>query len=240
MILPVLLRVAVSFTVLLILTRLTGKKQLSQSTFFDFITAIAIGDIAGEKLSDPEHPLIPWLLGTILWFALAVVLDLIVLKNRQIGKLVEGQPTVLIENGRILEKNLFKNFLRVDDLMARLRKKGHFNPADVEFAIFETDGSVSVLPKSQSRPIQPRDLQIATSYEGMPREVVVDRQVIRANLAEMGLSEAWLLAQLARQGYTHPGEVFFASLDTHGKLFIDGFDDPVAGSRVRVSDPGPH
>lgn len=240
MILKVVLRVALAFTVLLVLTRLSGKKQLRQATFFDFITAIAVGDIAAEKVSDPEQPLVPWLLGTVLWFAMAIALDLIVMKNRQIGKIVEGEPAVLIENGRILEKNLFKNFLRVDDLMARLRGKGFFNPADVEFAIFETDGTVSVLPRSQLRPVQPRDLNLATAYEGIAREVVVDRQVIRANLQQIGLSEGWLLHELARQGYAGPEEVFYAAIDTGGNLYVDGFQDPISGIRVKVPDHGPH
>lgn len=240
MILPVLTRVAVTFTVLLILTRLTGKKQLSQSTFFDFITAIAIGDIAGEKVADPEHPLLPWVLGTALWFGLAVVLDLIVLRSRRIGKLVEGEPTVLIENGRILEKNLYRNFLRVDDLMARLREKGHFNPADVEYAVFETDGEISVLPKSQVRPVQPRDLKVPTEYEGMPRELIVDQEIIRANLQTVGLSEGWLFGELAKQGYAGPEEVLYASIDTQGKLYVDGYQDQLPPSRIQISDHGPH
>jgi uncharacterized membrane protein YcaP (DUF421 family) len=240
MILPVMGRVAVAFSVLLVLTRIIGKKQLSQSTFFDFATAIAIGDIAGERISDPEYPLLPWVMGTVLWFGLAILIDLIVLKNREVGKLVEGNPTVLIENGRILERNLFKNFLRVDDLMARLREKGFFNPADVEFAIFETDGTISVLPKSQVRPLQPRDLGIPTQYEGLSREVVVDRQVIRSNLREMGLDESWLYGELAKNGYYAVDDIFYAAIDTEGKLFVDTLDDRVDGSRVQVDDHGPH
>lgn len=236
----ILLRVAVAFVVLLVLTRLAGKKQLRQTTFFDFITAIAVGDIAAEKIADPKEPLLPWVGAAVLWFGLAIALDLLVLKDRRLGKLVAGEPTVVIENGKILEKNLYKNFLRVDDLIARLREKGQFNLADVEFAIFETDGELSVLPKSQVRPLQPRDLKIATQYEGISRELVVDRQVNRSNLKLLNLSHGWLLQELNRQGYEGPQDVFFAAIDTQGRLYIDGFKDPVAGSRIHVNDAGPH
>lgn len=239
-ILSVLMRVTLTFSVLLVLTRLTGKKQLSQSTFFDFITAIAIGDIAAEKLSDPSHPPIPWLLGTILWFALTVAVDLLVLKNRRLAKLIEGEPTIVMENGRILEKEMFKNFLRVDGLMARLRDRGIFNPADVEYAIFETDGTITVLPKSQVRPVQPRDLKIATQYEGMSRELVVEGNITQNTLDAIGLSRSWLLGELQKAGYDDPKRVLYAAIDTQGKLFIDGYDDQVSGSRVRVEDYGAH
>lgn len=240
MIWRVLLRVTLTFFTLVVLTRFAGKKQLSQATFMDFVTAIAVGDIAGEKLSDPQHPLLPWLLGTTLWFALAFAMDVLVVKNRVLGKLIEGEPTVLIENGRILEKNLFKNFLRVDDLMALLREKGFFNPSEVEYAIFETDGTLSVLPRSQYRPVQPRDLQLSTEYEGVPREVLIEGRPVPSNLKELGLDEAWLAGELAKQGHPHLDEIFFASIDTQGKLWIDPYKDPAGGPRVVIEEKGPH
>jgi uncharacterized membrane protein YcaP (DUF421 family) len=233
-------RVILTFGVLLLLTRLSGKKQLSQVTFFDFITAIAIGDIAAEKLSDPETPLLPWLMGTLLWFGMTIALDLLVLHSRKAGKLIEGEPAVIVENGRIYEKRLKRNFLRVDDLLALLRGKGCFNLQDVEFAVFETDGTVSVLPKSQVRPVTPRDLKVATPYEGLARELVFQGRMNEINLQDLGLDEAWLRARLAEQGY-QTSQVFFAAIDTQGQIYVDGYNDPIAGSPVDVRDyGGPH
>lgn len=240
MIIEALARTVLTFLVLLVLTRLSGKKQLSRATYFDFITAIAVGDIAADHMANPEDPLLPFLAATVLWFALAIALDLLVVKSRPIAKLLEGEPSVVIENGRIREKDLFRNFLRVDDLMARLRTQGYFNPSDVEYAVFETDGTISVLPKAQARPVQPRDLGIPTQYEGISRELIVDREVVRANLKQMNLSEEWLAGELVKAGYTGTDEVFYAAIDTQGKLFIDGFKDPIGGSRVNISDTGPH
>ncbi|MFZ5815861.1 MAG: DUF421 domain-containing protein [Bacillota bacterium] len=240
MILPILARTFLTFTVLLLLTRITGKKQLSQSTFFDFVSAIAIGDLAAEHLGNPEDPLLPWVLATGLWFALIIALDVLVMRSRTMGKLVEGEPTILIENGQLLERNLRRNYLRVDDLMARLRSHGYFNPREVEYAVFETDGSISVLPRSQSRPVQPKDLGIATPYEGMTRELIVDRQVVRANLHSMNLSLEWLTGELIKQGYAGPEEIFYAALDTQGRLYVNGYNDRLADTHVRVSDQGPH
>ncbi|MFZ5824480.1 MAG: YetF domain-containing protein [Bacillota bacterium] len=240
MILEILLRTALTFGVLLVLSRVAGKKQLSQATLFDFITAVAVGDLAADHLANPDDPLVPWLLATILWFALVILLDVIVLKNRAAGKILEGEPSVIIQNGRIQEKALAANFLRVDDLLGRLRKQGYFNLADIEFAVFETDGTISVLPKSQARPVQPRDLKIPTDYEGMSREVIVDRVIIRDNLKRMGLTEEWLAGELVKAGYTGADEVFFASIDSQGKLYVDGFHDPIDGIPMKVGDTGPH
>lgn len=218
--LRVLMRVIITFSVLLVLTRLAGKKQLGQVSFFDFVTAIAVGDIAAEKLSDPEHPLLPWMAGTILWFAMAIGLDVLSLRSRRVGRLLEGEPSVLIANGRILEQNLRQNFLRTDDLLAYLRGKGIFNPADVEFAIYETDGTVSVLPRSQVRPVTPRDLGISTPYEGLSQEVIFEGEINRNRLKKMQLTEEWLMNELRKKGLESPRQVFYASVDTAGDLYV--------------------
>jgi len=234
--LQILLRVVITFVVLLVLTRVAGKKQLGQVSFFDFITAIAVGDIAAEKLSDPQHPLLPWLAGTILWFAMTLGLDVLALSNRRIGAWLEGEPSILIQNGRIMKEQLRRNFLRVDDLMAYLRSKGYFNPADVEYAIYETDGTVSVLPRSQARPVTPKDLGLSTAYEGLPRELIFEGKVNYSTLQQCNLDEKWLLDELRKQGIQHPSQVFFACLDTTGTVYIDPWEEPT------LQDPasGPH
>lgn len=218
--LRILLRVTITFFVLLILTRLAGKKQLGQVSFFDFVTAIAVGDIAAEKLSDPEYPLLPWLAGTTLWFALAIGLDVLALRSRKAGRMLEGEPSILIAKGRILEQNLRSNFLRTEDLLAYLRGKGIFNPADVEFAVYETDGTVSVLPRSQVRPVTPQDLGIHPPYEGLSQEVIFEGQINRNTLKQMHLDEKWLKNQLLKKGIKSPEQVHYASLDTTGKLYV--------------------
>lgn len=240
MFLPILLRVSYTFGVLLLLTRVAGKKELSQTTFFDFVTAIAIGDIAAEKLANPEEPLLPWTAAAVLWFALIILLDMVVVGNRKAAKLIEGEPTILMENGRILEQNLKANYLSVDELMAHLRKKGYFNPAEVEYAIFETDGSVTVQSKSQHRPLTPKDVNLPTSYEGIAREVVAEGQILHRNLMEMHLDAAWLRAELLKQGYPSEKQIFWAALDASGKLYVDAYVDPIAGRRLEIQDYGPH
>jgi len=202
----VLLRVALTFITLLALARITGKKQLSQSTFFDFITAITIGDIAGEHLANPDSPLLPWLAGTVFWFAMTVGLDLAVIRSRSLAHLVEGRPSVLVENGQIVQKNLKANFLRIDEMLADFRKKGHFNPSDIAYAMFEIDGHVSV----QTKP------------GGLTHTVVADGRIRHEELQKAGQSEDWLRQELQARGFADPKEVFLAVVDPNGKLTVDG------------------
>jgi uncharacterized membrane protein YcaP (DUF421 family) len=234
----ILFRVALTFGVLLLGTRLTGKKQLSQSTFFDFVNAVALGDIAAEKLSDPEKPFWPWLAATALWFLLTVGLDLLILRSRRAAVLLEGRPTILVRNGQIIRNSLRASFLRIDELMAHLRKHGYFNPRDVEFAVFETDGTVSVLPRSQVRPVTPQDLGLSTSYEGLVHELIAEGVVNHINLRNLGLSEEWLHQALAQQGQT-VANVFYACIDTTGKLYVDAYDDPIPDGKAGPTY-GPH
>lgn len=115
------------------------------------------------------------------------------------------------------------NHYQITELMEQLRGKGVFNPADVEFAILETDGNLTVLKKSQVQSITPRDLKIPTKYTGVPTEVIQEGQIITQNLHQLNLDESWLVNELKKQGITNLKQVVFASLDTEGNLYLDEY-----------------
>lgn len=131
-----------------------------------------------------------------------------------------GKPEVLIENGQILRASLIKHQISVDELVAGLRERGYHNLADVEFAMLEASGKLSVIPRSQARPITPHDLQMETNYEGMSTLLISDGTVDRKNLAKVGLDEVWLSRQVINRGADSIKDVLFASLDTNGELFM--------------------
>ena len=162
---PVLIRVTYTFFLLLVLTRVVGKRQLSQATLFEFITAITIGDIVGEQMTDPTKPLLPWTAATCLWFGLVIGLDKLAVRNKKAAHLLEGRPALLIERGQVLKQNLVLNNMREEELHAHLRQKGYFDPSDVEYALYEIDGKVSVLPRAEARPATPRDFGFAPQPE---------------------------------------------------------------------------
>ena len=133
---------------------------------------------------------------------------------------MDGNPSIVVRNGKLDINELTKARYNINELLEQLRVKGYANIADVEFAILETSGNLSVIPKSQKRPATPADLNIDTQYEGLPVPLVLDGKIQYDNLAEVNLSAAWLVNELAKFSITDVKDVFIASLDTQGKLFF--------------------
>jgi uncharacterized membrane protein YcaP (DUF421 family) len=223
--LEVMLRTLGAFFVILVLTRILNKEQIGQLTYYEYVTGITIGSMAATVAIDTQVKFLPDVLGLILWVVLTYLAGYASLKSRAARKLLEGEPTVLVHNGKILERNMAKLRYNLDDLLIQLRNKNAFNIADVEFAILEPNGQLSVLLKSQKRPLTPQDLQIPTKYEGVPSELIEDGKIIRANLQQVHVDEQWLLNELRKQGINDVREVEYASLDNEGKLFVDKRQD---------------
>lgn len=214
-------RTAVAFAGILVYARILGKQQMSQMTFYDYVTGITFGSIAAAITVEPNNKL--WLL---VWaLTIFALLDyfsgVVTEKSRPLRKIVEGEPTILIHNGKIMEHNMAKTRYNMENLLMQLREKDVFDISDVEFAIAETDGILSVLKKSPKRPATPQDLGIATAYEGVPSELIVDGKVVYQNLKQNNLDEQWLINQLKSKGYNSPQEIMYASLDVQGNIYID-------------------
>ena len=220
-ILVVVIRSFISFFVLLVLIRLMGKQQVSQLTFFDYVVGITIGSIASTLSVQLNQNTTATLAGLLVWTALPIMLAFLSLKNVWIRKVVEGEATVVVENGKILERNLAKLRLSTDDLIAQLRTKNVFNLADVEFALLENNGKLSVELKSQKQPLTPGDLQIPTRYAGLPTTLIADGKLLKDALKSLNLSQAWLQHQLEKQQIKDITQVSLAQLDTTGNLYVD-------------------
>jgi len=236
--LEILLRGLGAFVMVLVITRIVGKTQVGQLTVSDFINAIVIGSIAAAMVTDLKENVWYYAFGLGLFGLLTIGAEYLALKSRPARKLIEGEPTIVIHNGKILEDNMKKLIYHVDDLMMQLREKNVFNIADVEFAIAEPNGALSVLLKSPKRPLTPQDLQIPTKYEGVPSELIVDGVVIQQNLKQNNLTEEWLYRELEKQGIKSVKEVAYASLDTEGRLYVDKKQDTL-GHVTDITDQLP-
>lgn len=234
-----LIRSVIAFITLFILTRSLGKQQISQLTFFEYATGITIGSIAAElSVNLAAKGLVAWV-GLVTWTGLTFVVQWLAISNRGLAKALEGDPVVLIQNGKIFHKNLRLLRHRLDDLLLQLRQKNVFDISEVEFAVMEPNGQLSVLKKSQHQPVTPQDLGISTEYEGLPTELIVDGELIRENLRQVNLDDAWLREELRRRGIGSPREVLLAVLNTKGELYVSLYDDAPAGRVADVSDyPG--
>lgn len=230
-----LIRTVVAFFSLFVVARLLGKQQLSQLTFYEYITGITMGDITASIAIDTGNNTPAYVLALAAFAALTYVLGVISEKSRPLRKLIEGEPVILIHNGKILEHNMAKSHYNMENLMMQLRERDVFNITEVEFAIAETDGYLTVLKKAQNRPVTPDDLDLQVKYEGIPSEIIVDGKVIHQNLKQNHLDEAWLAAQLQSLGFNSPSEIVYASLDADGNLYIDEKRDRL-DSMTDISD----
>jgi len=226
-ILEVLTHSLAVFFLLILLTRLIGKKFLAQMTFFDFVTGIIIGTIGGAYVTT-EVEGIYVLLSPVILTILVIITGFFTLKSIPARKLIEGEPLVMVQNGKIYEKNMRKIRYNMDDLMMQLREKGIFDLGEVEFAILETHGQLSILKKSQYLPVTPRDLNISTRYKGASSEIIRDGRIVEQNLKQNNLNHEWLYNELASRNIKNIREVFLASLSTDGNLYVDLREDDLS------------
>lgn len=220
-ILVVIIRSVIAFFSLLFLMRLIGKQQISQLTFFDYIVGITIGSIASTLSVQVNENTLATLLGMATWTLLALLIAWLGIKSFGVRKAVDGEATVVIANGKILEDNLKKLRIPIDELISELRTKNVFNIADVEFALFEPNGKISVQLKSQKQPLTPADLNIPTQYNGLPVNLIIDGKILQENLDLLKLSKAWLYHQLKKENITDISLVSLAQLDINGNMYVD-------------------
>lgn len=213
----VIFRSGVSAILLFLLARLMGKKQIAQLTFFDYVFGISIGSIAGNISIEKNIPVIQGILSLIVWAVFPVAFSFISLKSFTIRKMLEGSPVILIQNGNIIEKNLFKSQLTINDLLEELRLKEVFNIAEVEFAIFETSGKLSVLVKPQFKPISVSEMNIVPKYKGLCANLIIDGKIMSKNLEISGKNEKWINTKLL-EDKINLKNILLASLDIDDNL----------------------
>lgn len=208
------------FILLIALTRIIGRKLLSQMTFFDFVIGVTIGAAGGAFITEEVRGYYVLLSPVILTIAVFCA-GLLSLSYVPFRKLMEGEPVVVIQNGKIFEKNLGKLRSNVDDLMSQLRQQQVFDLNEVEFAILEPHGRLSVLKKSQYQSVRPIDIGVSTPYQGVSSEIIRDGRIVEANLRQNNLTHEWLMGELAKKNVNDVRDVFYATLATNGSFYVD-------------------
>ncbi len=208
-----------SAVALFIIAKIIGHKQMSQLDFFDYITGITIGSIAAEMATELEEPLKP-LIAMVVYGIITFVLAITTSKLPRLRKYVNGSPTIILSGGKLYRKNLKKAKLDLSEFMVLCRQEGYFNLSDIEVAVFEYNGRLTVLPKSDKRPLTAKDINLQLKMEHMSTEVIMDGRVLEENLKRMNLDIAWLESQLKVQGYKNTEAVFLALCDENKQLTI--------------------
>lgn len=221
----IVLRSVAAFFLALLLCRFMGRKLISRLNIFDFVTAVTVGSLAAAVSVDIETRVGFAALALIVWAVLTFAMDLVVTKSLPMRKIIDGEPIVVIQNGKLLENNMRRIPLNLDELMQQLRVKKVFDPSEVEFAVMEPDGQLSVQLKTQYQPVTPNILNVPTQYQGMITALVKDGRILEQNLTQNHLNREWLLETLKKRGIHKVSDVFYAALDTQGNLFVDLRDD---------------
>ncbi|MFD0692892.1 DUF421 domain-containing protein [Paenibacillus sp. GCM10027628] len=229
--LHIIVRSLVTLITLFVLTRILGKKQISQLTFFEYVVGITLGDLAGVISTDVESNYGHGIIAIAVWFFVPLLLELVTLKSKTLRVWFEGKSTVFIKDGKILEDNLKKERYTVDELLEQLRTKSVFKVADVEFAMLEPSGDVSVLLKSENQPLTPKHIGMKLVVDKPAQAVIMDGVIQDEPLATAGKSRGWLHMELDKIGVTKEN-VFLGQVDTHGELTVDLYDD-----KLKVPEP---
>ena len=217
-----LFRTTISFIVLLILARLMGKKQISQLTFFHYVTGITIGSIAAEIAAQQETPFVDGIIAMIWWAMLTLLMSYIALKSKRARVILDDQPTIVIYEGKIIEEAMKKSRLHLNDLNMMLREQSIFSIKDVQYALLETNGNLSVMKKAGQEPATKKDVNApAPEPKYLPSEIISDGKIVKKNLTELNLTEEWVYEQLKKQGIGKVEQVFYAEIQTDGSLHID-------------------
>lgn len=214
-----LARATVVYLFLLFLTKLMGQREIGRLTLFDFIVSITLGSITAGVLNSSTLSMKGAMISIGALAGFQILLSILSLKLSKFRRVVEEEPIILVQNGKLLEQAMKKTRVNLDELMSHIRIKGYFNLGQIEFAILEPGGKISVLPKSQNRAVTPEDLGLPTRYEGYPTVLIEDGNIITDNLQRNNLSEKWLLDQLKGFNISSPKDVLAAILDTQGRLY---------------------
>ena len=205
----VILTALLSVVALLVITKIMGHKQVAQLDFFDYVSGITIGSIGAELATELEKPYRP-LIALAVYGLVSILLRLLAQKLPRTRKYINGTPTILMHEGKLYRNNLKKAKLDLSEFMLLCRERGYFDLDEIQTAVFEHNGKLSVLPKAANRPATPEDLKIAVKATHIGVEVILDGRVMGDNLSRLGKDENWLEKQLKRQGYEDAKEIFLA------------------------------
>lgn len=218
-IIKVILTSFFSALILFIIAKIMGHRQVSQLDFFDYITGITIGSIAAEMATELETPWKP-AIAMVVYGTIAFSLNIITSKFPRTRKYINGSPAILMSGGKLYRKNMKKAKLDLSEFLMMCREEGYFDLNDIQTAVFENNGKLTVLPKSLNRPATPEDLQLNPKEDNINTEIIMDGRILEDNLKRMGLDLTWLNKQLKAQGYRNAKEIYLGLCDKDNKLSL--------------------
>nr|WP_207714885.1 DUF421 domain-containing protein [Clostridium estertheticum] len=197
-----------------------GRKQISQLTYFDYIVGITIGSIAGESAVNNNVKISDILISISIWSLLTILISEITLKNIKLRLLIDSEPLLIIDKGKVIYKNMKKARYNMGDLLMQLRNKDVFYITDVEIAVLEPDGKLSVLKKVEQTAVTVGDMNIKKSKTGMMVDIVLDGNILSSHLSLIQKDEKWVMSQLKARNIDNIKDVIFAGVQPDEQIYI--------------------
>lgn len=215
-----LIRSVVTYFTLLLFTRIMGRKQISQLTYFDYIVGITIGSTAAVASVDKHVSMHEGIFSIVVWSMLTIIISQITLKNIKLRLLIDSEPLIIIENWEVNYKNMKKARYNIGDLLMQLRDKDVFYITEVEVAILEPDGKLSVLKKSEYSSVTVSDMNINKPKTGMMVDLILDGKILISHLNLINKDEKWIMKELKNRKITEVRNIVFAGLQADGQIYI--------------------
>lgn len=204
----------------LLLSKLIGIKIISQMNFFDFIMGVSVGSMIAKIIIDKEHVVFSGIIALITFTLLTIATSYLNLKSYTVRRITNAKTLILIENGRIIDKNMKRLRITINELMMKLREKDVFSLDDVQFAIMESNGQLSVLIKANKKPITPYDIDLKVKSFSLINDIIIDGKIIDKNLEIAGIDKTWLQSELKKKSINNIEDVFYAGVDQNKKFII--------------------
>lgn len=212
-------RSLIALTLLFIVCKLIGKKQVSELSLFDYVIGISIGNFAAEMIMNFEGQYINGVIAIIVFGIISYIVSMTTLKSMILRRILIGTPTVIVQNGKVIKKNLLRTKIDINDLLEQVRTNGYFDLSEVEYIIMEANGKLSILPKTENKPVTLKDMNIKGDKASLCANVIIDGHIMKNNLINMNKDEKWLLKELKVKG-VELKDILLATLDNNEKLTI--------------------
>ncbi|MDD2435499.1 MAG: DUF421 domain-containing protein [Bacilli bacterium] len=222
----ILFRGIIALATLFLVTKLVGKKQISELSLFDYVIGISIGNFAAEMTINIESQYINGVVALLLFGLMSYLISFLTIKSIMLRRFFMGVPTIVIEEGKIMTNNLKKIKFDINDLLEVARLSGYFNISDIEYAVMETSGEISFLPKGKKLPVTIEDMKLKEKKQGLCSNVIIDGKIMTENLKNINKDEKWLSRELKLKGYKLEN-VILGIVDINNKLTI--FEKSVVG-----------
>lgn len=219
-VLDVIMRSLVSLVVLFFVTKMLGKKQVSQLSVFDYVIGISIGNFAAEMTTDLDIPYINGVVSVLIFGLVAYLVSYFTMKSIKLRRFFMGTPTMIIQNGKILIDNMRKVKLDINDLLEECRTEGYFDISQIEYALMEANGHISILPKGEYLPVTINDMNLKVQKQGLCANLVIDGKIMEENLKNVHKDENWLIKELKVKGYKEIDDILLVTFDINEKLVI--------------------